>query len=246
MIKVMIIDDEKHCITTLLHLLKAYKDEVAIVATTQHSSDAKSLIEEHQPNLIFLDIEMPIMNGLELLQQFSSLPFETIFTTAYDQYAIKALRLSALDYLLKPIDKQELKAAIDKYKSKELITTNEQLQQVKKITQHKIMDTLALSTIEGLMFIKIKDIMYLEATSSYTNIFMNNGTKYLASKTLATFEDVMDETCFFRPHKSYIINLKNVKQYIRGEGGEIIMENGTSISLSRNKKQQFLELFMKV
>ena len=246
MIKVMIIDDEKHCITTLLHLLKAYKDEVAIVATTQHSSDAKSLIEEHQPNLIFLDIEMPIMNGLELLQQFSSLPFETIFTTAYDQYAIKALRLSALDYLLKPIDKQELKAAIDKYKSKELITTNEQLQQVKKITQHKIMDTLALSTIEGLMFIKIKDIMYLEATSSYTNIFMNNGTKYLASKTLATFEDVMDETCFFRPHKSYIINLKNVKQYIRGEGGEIIMENGTSISLSRNKKQQFLEMFMKV
>lgn len=246
MIKVMIIDDEKHCITTLLHLLKEYKDEVAIVATTQQSSDAKSLIEEYQPNLIFLDIEMPIMNGLELLQQFSSLPFETIFTTAYDQYAIKALRLSALDYLLKPIDKQELKAAIEKYKSKELITTNEQVQHVKKITQHKIMDTLALSTIEGLLFIKMKDIMYLEATSSYTNIFMNNGTKYLASKTLATFEDVIDETSFFRPHKSYIINLKNVKQYIRGEGGEIIMENGTSISLSRNKKQQFLEMFMKV
>ncbi len=246
MIKVMIIDDEKHCITTLLHLLKAYEDEVVVVAATQQSSEAKSLIEEHQPNLIFLDIEMPIMNGLELLQQFSSLPFETIFTTAYDQYAIKALRLSALDYLLKPIDKQELKAAIEKYKSKELITTNEQVQQVKKITQHKIMDTLALSTIEGLMFIKMKDIMYLEATSSYTNIFMNNGTKYLASKTLATFEDVMDETSFFRPHKSYIINLKNVKQYIRGEGGEIIMENGTSISLSRNKKQQFLEMFMKV
>lgn len=246
MIKVMIIDDEKHCITTLQHLLKNFKDEVEVVATTQQSIHAKALIEEYKPHLVFLDIEMPIMNGLELLEQFTSLPFETIFTTAYDQYAIKALRLSALDYLLKPIDKQELNAALEKYKSKELLTTQEQVQQVKKITQQKIMDTLALSTIEGLLFIKMKDIMYLEATSSYTTIFMSNGTKYLASKTLATFEEVMDEAIFFRPHKSYIINLKNVKQYIRGEGGEIIMENGTSISLSRNKKQQFLEMFMRI
>lgn len=246
MIKVMIIDDEKHCITTLQHLLKNFKDEFEVVATTQQSIHAKTLIEEHKPHLVFLDIEMPIMNGLELLEQFTSLPFETIFTTAYDQYAIKALRLSALDYLLKPIDKQELNAALEKYKSKELLTTQEQVQQVKKITQQKIMDTLALSTIEGLLFIKMKDIMYLEATSSYTTIFMSNGTKYLASKTLATFEEVMDEAIFFRPHKSYIINLKNVKQYIRGEGGEIIMENGTSISLSRNKKQQFLEMFMRI
>lgn len=246
MIKVMIIDDEKHCITTLQHLLKNFKDEVEVVATTQQSIHAKALIEEHKPHLVFLDIEMPIMNGLELLEQFTSLPFETIFTTAYDQYAIKALRLSALDYLLKPIDKQELKAALEKYKSKELVTTQEQVQQVKKITQQKIMDTLALSTIEGLLFIKMKDIMYLEATSCYTTVFMSNGTKYLASKTLATFEEVMDEVTFFRPHKSYIINLKNVKQYIRGEGGEIIMENGTSISLSRNKKQQFLEMFMRI
>lgn len=246
MIKVMIIDDEKHCITTLQHLLKNFKDEFEVVATTQQSIHAKTLIEEHKPHLVFLDIEMPIMNGLELLEQFTSLPFETIFTTAYDQYAIKALRLSALDYLLKPIDKQELNAALEKYKSKELLTTQEQVQQVKKITQQKITDTLALSTIEGLLFIKMKDIMYLEATSSYTTIFMSNGTKYLASKTLATFEEVMDEAIFFRPHKSYIINLKNVKQYIRGEGGEIIMENGTSISLSRNKKQQFLEMFMRI
>lgn len=246
MIKIMIIDDEKHCITTLQHLLKDYTNEIEIVAVTQQSSHAKALIEEHQPNLVFLDIEMPIMNGLELLEQFTSLPFETIFTTAYDQYAIKALRLSALDYLLKPIDKKELRNAIEKYKSQELVTTTEQVQQVKKITQHKIMDTLALSTMEGLLFIKMKDIMYMEATSSYTNIFMNNGIKYLASKTLVTFEEVIDESMFFRAHKSYIINLKSIKQYIRGEGGEIIMENGTSISLSRNKKQQFLEMFMKV
>ncbi len=246
MIKVMIIDDEKHCITTLQYLLKEYANEIEIVAVTQQSSQAKVLIEAHKPNLVFLDIEMPVMNGLEVLEQFAVLPFETIFTTAYDQYAIKALRLSALDYLLKPIDKMELRNAIDKYRKKEIMNTGEQLQQLKNIAQYKIMDTIALSTIEGLVFIKMNDIMYLEATSSYTNIYMNNGLKYLASKTLATFEDIVDDAVFFRPHKSYIINLRNIKQYIRGEGGEIIMENGAHINVSRNKKQQFLEMFMKV
>lgn len=246
MIKVIIIDDEKHCITTLEYLLKKISDDIDIVATTQQSILAKELIEKHTPHLVFLDIEMPIINGLELLEQFEKITFETIFTTAYDQYAVKALRLSALDYLLKPIDKQELQTAITKYKNKEIITTQQQIQHVKKITHQKITDTLALSTIEGLLFIKIKEIMYLEATSCYTTIFMCNGSKHIASKTLATFEEVMDDPIFFRPHKSYIINLKNVKQYIRGEGGEIIMENGVSISLSRNKKQQFLEMFMRI
>lgn len=246
MIKVIIIDDEKHCITTLKHLLTTHHNDIDIVATTQESIKAKALIEEYNPDLIFLDIEMPILNGLQFLEQFTSLPFQTIFTTAYDQYAIKALRLSALDYLLKPIDKTELNSAIEKYKKQELNTSIIQVQHVKKITQHKISDTLALSTIEGLQFIKMKDIMYMEASSSYTNIYMNSGVKYIASKTLSTFEEIMDEAVFFRPHKSYIINLKNVKQYIRGEGGEVIMENGISISLSRTKKQQFLEMFMKV
>lgn len=246
MIRAIIIDDEKHCITTLKHLIQRADVDVDIVASTQSSIDAKELILELQPQLVFLDIEMPVKNGFELLEEFDTLFFETIFTTAYDQYAIKALRVSALDYLLKPIEKTELETAINKYKNKEMHTTKAQLAQVQKITTGKQPDTLALSTIDGLSFIKVDDIMYLEATSCYTSIFMVNGQKFTLSKTLGTFEEVLNPEQFFRAHKSFIINLKCIKQYIRGEGGEVIMQNGSIINISRNKKQELLDLFTKV
>lgn len=246
MIKAIIIDDEKHCIVTLKHLLKQF-DAIDVVATTQYSTDAKKLIEEHQPNLIFLDIEMPEMNGFDVINQFENPTFKVIFTTAYDQYALKALRLNALDYLLKPIDKKDVSLALDKYRNQELIISKDQVQNLHLFTNGKMQDTIALSTQQGLLFVKIDDIMYLEADSCYTHIVMNDKTKHLASKTMATFEEVLlDNSLFFRAHKSHIVNLKFIKQYIRGEGGELIMQDGNTISLSRNKKQEFLGLFKKV
>lgn len=246
MIKAIIIDDEKHCIITLEHLLSQFEN-IKILASTQDSSEAKSLIEQHKPDIVFLDIEMPILNGFDVLQQFEELSFKVIFTTAYDQYAIKALRLNALDYLLKPIDKKEIELALEKYNSQELNNTKEQVQNLHQFINGKMQDTIALSTQEGLLFVKIDDIMYLEASSCYTYIVMNDKTKHLASKTMATFEEVLgDNPLFFRAHKSHIINLKFIKQYIRGEGGEIIMQDGRNIALSRNKKQEFLNLFKKV
>jgi len=246
MIKAIIIDDEKHCIITLEHLLKQNKN-VMVVATTQDSTKALELIEEHQPDLVFLDIEMPKMNGFDVIAQFNPVPFKVVFTTAYDQYALKALRLNALDYLLKPIDEDEIAIALDKFKNQEAAITTEQVQNLHLFTNGKLQDTIALSTQEGLLFVKIDNIMYLEASSNYTMIVMHDKSKHLASKTLATFEEVLqDNTLFFRSHKSNIVNLKFIKQYIRGEGGELIMLDGKNIPLSRTKKQEFLDLFTRV
>jgi two-component system, LytTR family, response regulator len=246
MIKVIIIDDENHCIITLQHVL-AQISEVEIVATTQDSTIAKTLIEKHQPHIVFIDIEMPQLNGFEVLHQFENLPFKVVFTTAYDQYAIKALRLNALDYLLKPIDKNDIDIVIEKYKNQEINNNKEQLKNLHLFNHGAMQDTIALSTTKGLLFVKIEDIMYLEADSCYTHIVMHDNSKHLASKTMAAFEDVLqDNQLFFRAHKSNIVNLKFVKQYIRGEGGEIIMQDGTNIALSRNRKQEFLNLFTRV
>lgn len=246
MIKIIIVDDEKHAIITLQHLLQKFED-VEILATIQDSSQAKSIIEEKKPDLLLLDIEMPILNGFELLQEFDELNFKVIFTTAYDQYAIKALKINALDYLLKPIDSDELRNALDKYLTNDIFTSSEQIAQLTQFNISQMSETLALSTHKGLVFIKIKDIMYFEADGSYTHVYMNDGHQHLVSKSLSNFEEVLqDNPLFFRSHKSNLVNLNFIKQYIRGEGGELIMQNDKSIVLSRNKKQEFLNLFKKI
>src|SRR5690606_18130894 len=237
---------EKHAIITLEHLLQKFED-VEILATIQDSSSAKTVIEAAKPDLLFLDIEMPILNGFELLQEFNEVDFKVIFTTAYDQYAIKALKINALDYLLKPIDSTELRNALDKYLTHEIFTSNEQIAQLNQFNISQMAETLALSTQKGLVFIKIKNIMYFEADGSYTHVYMNDGTQHLVSKSLSNFEEVLqDNPLFFRSHKSNLVNLNFIKQYIRGEGGELIMQNDKSIVLSRNKKQEFLNLFRKI
>ena len=190
---------------------------------------------------------MPYLNGFEVLQQFENLPFKVVFTTAYDQYAIKALKMNALDYLLKPIEIEELDNAIKKYHAKELETTPEQISNLAKFTITQMADTLALSTLKGLIFIKVEDIMYLTASNAYTFVVMNNGDKHLVSKSLAVFEDVLeDNPLFFRSHKSNMVNIKFIKQYNRGDGGELVMQDNANLVLSRAKKQDFLNLFKKI
>lgn len=246
MIRAIIVDDEKHAIITLEHLLKKF-EEVEILTTIQDSTQAKEIILEKKPDLLFLDIEMPNLNGFELLQEFETLDFKVVFTTAYDQYAIKALKINALDYLLKPIDPTELRTALDKYLNDQIFTSDEQISHLNQFKINQMSETLALSTQKGLIFIKIKDVMYFEADGSYTHVVMNTGEQHLVSKSLANFEEVLlDNPLFFRSHKSNLVNLNSIKQYIRGEGGELIMINDKSIVLSRNKKQEFLNLFKKI
>lgn len=246
MIRVLLIDDENHCIITLTHALQAFPS-IEIVGQCTDSTVAKALIEEIQPDIVFLDIEMPEMNGFTLLEQFETIPFKLVFTTAYDQYALKALRMNALDYLLKPISAQDLEEVLEKYEALNVQDQRHQLQNLQLFREGKMKDTMALSTQNGLLFVKIDEIMYLEASSCYTYIVMQDKTKHLASKTLSVFEEVLqDNSLFFRAHKSHIVNLKFIKQYIRGEGGDLIMQDGHYIALSRNRKQDFLNLFKKV
>ena len=246
-IKAAIIDDEMHCIKTLRYQLEKQFENIEIVFDTMDSATAKALVEKFKPDLVFLDIEMPTMNGLQFLLQFDQIPFKVIFTTAYDQYAIKAIRLNALDYLLKPINRNELEQAIEKFKTEKSATDKEQVTHLQLFREKKMQDTIALSSTQGLFFIKIADIMYLEADDVYTHVMMNDGKKYLVSKTLSHFDDILtDDNTFFRSHKSFMINLNFIKQYIRGDGGEILMLDNKSVALSRNKKEEFLKLFTKV
>ena len=246
-IKVAIIDDEMHCIKTLRYQIEKHFKNVEVVFDTTDSTMAKAMTEKFKPDIIFLDIEMPVMNGLQFLSQFDTIPFKVIFTTAYDQYAIKAIRLNALDYLLKPVDRNELEQAIEKFQNEKDITVKEQVTHLQLFREKKIKDTIALSASQGLFFVKINDIMYLEGDNCYTHVMMSDGKKYLVSKTLSNFDDILTgDNTFFRAHKSFVINLNYIKQYVRGDGGEILMVDDKTISLSRNKKEDFLKLFTKV
>lgn len=246
-IKVAIIDDELHCVKTLSYQIEKQFNDIEILFGVTDCSQAKLLVEQQEPDIIFLDIEMPGMNGLQFLDHFEKIPFKVIFITAYNQYAIRAIKLNAFDYLLKPIDKNELEQSIQKFRKERDKSFKEQVKQLHLFAGRKIKDTIALSSAPGLYFAKISDIIYLEGNSCYTHVVMNDGKTHVISKTLANFDDILtEEHNFFRAHKSYIINLRYVQNYIRGEGGEIIMTDNKRIVLSRNRKEDFLKLFIKV
>jgi two-component system LytT family response regulator len=241
----IIIDDETHCIKTLTKLLETNFPEIRFIDTCSDSTKAYDLIQQHQPDFIFLDIEMPKLNGFDLLAKFDPLYFDVIFTTAYDSYAIKAIKYSALDYLLKPVGKEELAFAIQKLKSKQSTISPAQVQMATAVRNKQMPDTIALPTNDGLSFAYVNDIVHCTADGSYTRVFMNDKGEILISKTLGDVEELLSEYNFFRIHHSSLINLKQVKKYIRGEGGEVVMSNGYTLTVARTRKTDFLNAFMR-
>jgi two-component system LytT family response regulator len=241
--KCIIIDDEKHCIKTLSSLMEKYYRDIQIAATCLESTKAYDLILENRPDFIFLDIEMPLLNGFDLLSKFDHLDFDVIFTTAYDSYAIKAIKFSALDYLLKPIGKEELSFAINKVKNKLGSISRTQLQMANMVNNRKVPDTIALPTNIGLTFTTVNDIIHCVADGNYTRIHFTDKSELLLSKTLGDVEELLSDYNFFRIHHSTLINLKQVKKYIRGEGGEVIMSNGQNLAVARTRKADFLNVF---
>ncbi len=239
----IIIDDEKHCIKTLSSLLKTNFPEVNILTTCLDSTKAYDLIQQYKPDFIFLDIEMPLLNGFDLLSKFEHLFFDVVFTTAYDSYAIKAIKYSALDYLLKPISKEDLAAAIEKIRTKQSSISKAQVQMATAVRNKQLPDTIALPTTDGLSFASVNDIIYCTADGSYTRMYMTDKSEILLSKTLGDVDELLSEYNFFRIHHSTLINLKQVKKYIRGEGGEVIMSNGQSLQVARTRKADFLNVF---
>jgi two-component system, LytTR family, response regulator len=244
MLTVIIIDDEAKGRMALREKLMTYCPQIKIVAEATNGQDALILIEKHKPQLIFLDIEMPRMNGFDMLNKVADKNFHIIFTTAYDQYAIKAIKYAAFDYLLKPIDIEELITAISKVVLTENNQTKKQVEVLQQNMQHqkKQLNKLAIATLDGLMFYDINDIVHLEANSNYTYIYLVNKTKITASKTLKEFEELLPDDIFFRTHHSHLINLNFIKRYIKGDGGQIELQNGTYVDVSRRKKEEFLKV----
>jgi two-component system, LytTR family, response regulator len=239
----IIIDDENHCLKTLSNLLETNFSEIKILATCLDPVKAYDLIKQYKPDFIFLDIEMPLLNGFDLLSKFDHLDFDVIFTTAYDSYAIRAIKYSALDYLMKPIDKEDLAAAIEKLKNKQGSISKAQLQMASAVHNRQMPDTIALPTTEGLTFAPVNDIVVCTADGSYTRMYMLDKSEILLSKTLGDVEELLGEYNFFRIHHSTLINLKQVRKYIRGEGGEVVMSNGKSLLVARTRKSDFLNVF---
>ena len=247
--KAIIIDDEAKGRLAIREKLREYCPQVQVIAEAANGREGIAAIEQHHPDIIFLDIEMPGMNGFEMLNNLPYKNFHIIFTTAYNQYAIKAIKYAAFDYLLKPVDIEELKEAVDKIsRLKSNHTNSDSYRNQVNVLQHnisnprKLPNKLAVHTMEGLLFYDIADIEYLEANSNYTNFHFADKSKIIASKTLKEFEELLPEEIFFRPHNSYLINLNRIKRYIKGDGGQIELQTGVFIDVSRRKKEEFLKI----
>ncbi len=244
-IKAIIIDDESNGRDILQALLEKFCPNIEVLATADSAKNGIEQIARHKPELIFLDINMPGMSGFEMLQQIENIDFEVIFVTAHDNFALKAFKISAIDYILKPIDVDDLRIAVKKaeeklsYKDKPKERFSEFFNNIKNIQNpfHKI----GIATRDGLIFVKISDIVRLESDVNYTWFYLMNGEKILASKTLKEFEELLEEYNFYRVHKSHFINLAHLKRYIKGDGGIVIMQNDTEVEVSRRSKDGLMK-----
>ncbi len=242
-LKAIIVDDEKSSRITLRNMLTDFCVNVEVLAEASSVIEAVKEINRLLPDIVFLDIEMPEQNGFKLLEYFHEINFEIIFTTAYDQYAVKAFRLSAIDYLLKPIDLEELREALQKVAEKKRFEQSQQKISALKENLNNVLKKLALPTGEGFIFVEISSILRCEASGNYSQFYFIDGSKILVSKTLKTFEEILDDFNFFRINRSNIINLSHIKKYGRQKNATITMTDGNVLTLSERRKDDFLKRF---
>ena len=242
MIRAIIVDDEPYCCEALATLLEDIPD-IEMISTCHNAADALTVVKKNSPDLVFLDVEMPRMNGFEMLEQLPSVNFEIIFTTSYDQYALKAIRFSAIDYLLKPIDSEELQKAVQKVIHRSQKPIAQQLEiLMQKIHQPSTpINKIAMPTMEGLQMISVDSIISCQSDSNYTVLFLKNNKRIVVSRTLKEIEELLEEHSFIRVHRCYLANLNQVEKYVKGEGGYLVMSDGTSIDVARNKKEVLLK-----
>lgn len=241
MLKVVIVDDEKSGVTALELSLKEFCPEVEVVGKAYSAIEGVKEIQSKKPDLVFCDIEMPFMSGIEMIEGISNRAFDVIFVTAYNQYAIKAFKLSATDYLLKPVNILELINAINRIQQKQntLLESNLKIDNLKAALSGK----LSLPCLDGTEFVKIEDIIRIEADGSYSKVYTTEGKMYYVTKNLKYFEESLETESFYRTHKSYLINLKFIKKYSPlKDGGIITMSDDSEILISRNVKTDFSEI----
>ncbi len=244
MIKAIIIDDEEKSRVTLNNLISKHCENITVIEHCQSVAEGVKSISKNNPDLVFLDIEMPFENGFTLFEKIKNPSFQIIFTTAYDQYAIKAIKYSALDYLLKPVDVDDLKNAVKKCEAKSKAEPNrsddiEMLLSALKLKSKSA--KIAVPTFEGLQMISANEIVKCIADESYTHITLADGSKLVVSRILKEFEELLSDLNFLRIHNSSLINLSHVKKYVKGDGGYVIMSDNETVEVSRRKKNELLQ-----
>ncbi len=244
-IKVILIDDEQDGRLVLKALLNIHCPMAKIMALCKSAEEGINAIAEYKPDLIFLDVEMPKTNGFAMLEKIPTIDFDIVFVTAYDHYALNAIKFSALDYLVKPVDEEELKLAVEKcLKNKE----KQDNRRTSFFLEHHKTDTqlfsqMVLPVRDGYIFVEIDDIVRFEGDGNYTHVVFKNGDKQLVAKTLKEFETNLGQHSFARVHKSHLVNLKYIRKYTRGDGGTLLMSDNSEIEVSRRNKETFLNLF---
>ena len=243
MIKAIIIDDEQHCIDALATDLARHCSNVEVAAKCISGKEGILAIRKYKPRLIFLDVEMPWMNGFEMLEMLDHIDFCIIFTTAYDKFAAKAFRISAVDYLLKPVDAEDLKTAV--YKAEEKILSSEGVVNIQNllhnIKQPVQQQKIALPNREGYEFVQVNSILYCGAEGAYTKVVFNDKHSLLISRTLGDIEEMLPPEIFIRIHHSTIVNLNAVTHYIRADGGYVVMNTNEKLMVSKARKEILLE-----
>jgi two-component system LytT family response regulator len=246
MINAVIIDDEPKNVRVLKNMLTEFCPDVSLLGEANNSNEGKELIQQKKPELVFLDIEMPYGNGFDLLNALMPIDFEVIFVTAFDKYMLQALKYSALDYLLKPVNIEDLKVAVQHAEVRiKKNSINQQLtvllENLKK--QESGLKKIAVPTAEGFDFILIEDIIRCEAQGPYTRIFIKGSKSTLVSKPLKEYEILLPDNIFLRIHNSHLVNLNFIKKYNRGRGGYIEMDDGTALEVATRRKDEFLSRF---
>jgi two-component system LytT family response regulator len=245
MLRTIIIDDEAHMRQTLEKLIKQFCPQINLVATAGGVKTGVEAIRKYNPDLILLDIKMNDGTGFDLLKQLQPVDFKVIFITAYDQYAVKAFKFSAIDYLLKPVDSDELAEAVCKAENlmqKDFKTQLDTLEENMR-SEDKANKKIILKTFENIYLVKVKDINYCESEGSYTAIHLLNGNKILVSTTLKDYDDLLGDSGFYRVHKSFLINIRHINRFEKGDGGNIVLENECKVPVASRKREELMEMF---
>ena len=242
MIRSIIIDDEQHCVKSLLNDLQKNCQSVDVLDTCYSAKEGIMSIKKNNPDLVFLDVEMPWMNGFEMLEVLADVNFSIIFTTAHDEFAAKAFRISAVDYLLKPIDAQDLKEAVKKTEQKLQQPGNIHIENLlRNIKIPSAQQKIALPYKEGYEFVEVSHIIYCQAEGAYTKVFLDNRKYILVSKTLGDIEELLPVNLFQRIHHSTVVNLGFITHFVRSDGGYVKLQNGEQLPVSKSKKEGLME-----
>jgi two-component system LytT family response regulator len=238
--QVIIVEDEKSAQKSLQALLQKW-DNIEVLGFASTIKEAADLAERFNPDLIFCDVMLPPHTSFDWLSQLKKIPFELIFTTSFEEFAIKAFKLAAIDYILKPIDPEDLNLAMDRFFAKKNGAQSNIVELLKNLNATKDQIKIALPTLHGYLFIKVSEIIRCESDNTYTTFFISDGRKIIVSKTLKQVEEMLSEYGFFRVHNSHLINVSYLVEYLKGEGGQVKLSDGSVVDVSRRKKEEFLK-----